>query len=116
MRLPSQKRCDIFTDRQHRCSIALFKAYTCNVTEALYLNKQFSQLFLFWGGGGGGGERVGKPDIDVSRHLQKTDMELWDGHEYSYSELNCSMWLINLHSRQNGGDDYVNRRTHVRYF
>ena len=22
----------------------------------------------------------------------------------------CSMWLINLHSRQNGGDDYVNRR------
>ena len=26
-----------------------------NVTEALYLNKQFSHLFLFWGGGGGGG-------------------------------------------------------------
>ena len=34
-----------------------------------------------------GGKLVGKPDIDVSRHLQKTDMELWDGHEYSYSEL-----------------------------
>ena len=32
-------------------------------------------------------ELVGKPDIDVSRNLQKTDMELWDGHEYSYSEL-----------------------------
>ena len=29
---------------------------------------------------------------------------------------NCSTWLINLHSRQNGGDDCVNRRTCVRYF
>ena len=37
--------------------------------------------FYFWG------KLVGKPDIDVSRHLQKTDMELWDGHEYSYSDL-----------------------------
>ena len=34
-----------------------------------------------------GGKLIGKPDIDVSRHLQKTDMELWDGHEYSFSEL-----------------------------
>ena len=34
-----------------------------------------------------GGKLVGKPDIDASGHLQKTDMELWDGHEYSYSEL-----------------------------
>ena len=25
--------------------------------------------------------------MEVSRHLQKTDLELWDGHEYSYSEL-----------------------------
>ena len=29
---------------------------------------------------------------------------------------NCSTWLSNLHSRQNGGDDCVNRRTRVRYF
>ena len=28
---------------------------------------------------------------------------------------NCSTWLINLHSRQNGGDDCVNRQTRVRY-
>ena len=34
-----------------------------------------------------GAKLDGKPDIDVSRHLQNTDMELWDGHEYSYSEL-----------------------------
>ena len=27
------------------------------------------------------------PDINVSCHLQKNNMELWDGHEYSYSEL-----------------------------
>ena len=26
MNLPSQKRCEIFTDGQHSCSIALFKA------------------------------------------------------------------------------------------
>ena len=61
--------------------------------QALYLNKKFSHLFLLLffffggGGGGGGGGPVGKPDIDVSRHLQKADIELWDGHEYSYSEL-----------------------------
>ena len=30
---------------------------------------------------------MGKPDIDVSHYLQKTHVELWDGHEYSYSEL-----------------------------
>ena len=29
---------------------------------------------------------------------------------------NCSKWLINLHRRQNGGDDWVNRQTRVRYF
>ena len=61
------------------------------------------------------GKLVGKPDIDVSHHLQKTDMELWDGYEYSYSELQ-QVANYNLHSRQNGGDDYVNRRTRVRYF
>ena len=43
------KRCEIFTDGQQSCSIALFKALTCNVAEALYLNKQFSHLFLFLG-------------------------------------------------------------------
>ena len=30
--------------------------------------------------------------------------------------LNCSTWLINLQSRQNGGDDCVNRQTRARYF
>ena len=29
---------------------------------------------------------------------------------------NCRTWPINLHSRQNGGDDCVNRRTRARYF
>ena len=29
--------------------------------------------------------------------------------------IHCSKWLINLHSRQNGVDDFVNRRTRVRY-
>ena len=52
MQQPSQKRCEILTDGQYSCSIVsivLFKAQTCNVAEALYLNKQFSHLFLILG-------------------------------------------------------------------
>ena len=48
-KLLSQKRCEMFTDGHHSCSTVLFKASTCNVAEALYLNKQFSHLFLISG-------------------------------------------------------------------
>ena len=58
------------------------------------------------------------PHIDVGRHLQKVDMEVWDG---SYKI--CNPWLTYLHitkgtdpTRQYGGADCVNRRTRQRYF
>ena len=54
--------------------------------------------------------------LDVYRGRKTTMQCNAMGRVMNIHIQNCSTWLINLHSRQNGGDAYISRQTRARYY